>query len=183
VQAAVELFGEVGYASTTTDAIAARAEVSPRTFFHHFPTKEDVLFDGYADRLVEVTTRFREADPEASVWDALSAAAMAVIDVIEAQSGTFLRRAQLYEEVPALRATMLRINEEWIDGLAGEVRRRLGVRRRDDLRPRLTATLVNAANRAAIERWAASGGRADLRAVAEEALSYVRPAIEQMYPP
>ena len=47
-QAAVELFCERGYDQTTTAEIAARAGVTERTFFRHFPDKREVLFDGQA---------------------------------------------------------------------------------------------------------------------------------------
>ena len=44
VDAAMSLFGEHGYAATTVDEIAARAGVTARTFFRHFPDKEEALF-------------------------------------------------------------------------------------------------------------------------------------------
>lgn len=44
VDAALSLFGEHGYAATTVDEIAERAGVSARTFFRHFPDKEEALF-------------------------------------------------------------------------------------------------------------------------------------------
>jgi AcrR family transcriptional regulator len=51
VEAAVRLFEERGYDQTTVADIAAAAEVSTRTFFLHFPTKEAVVFANSAARL------------------------------------------------------------------------------------------------------------------------------------
>lgn len=43
-RAAVELFTEQGYSRTSVPQIAARAGLTTRTFFRHFPDKRDVLF-------------------------------------------------------------------------------------------------------------------------------------------
>ena len=45
-QAALDLYRERGFDRTTTAEIAARAGVTERTFFRHFPDKREVLFDG-----------------------------------------------------------------------------------------------------------------------------------------
>ncbi|MET0989450.1 MAG: helix-turn-helix domain-containing protein [Glaciihabitans sp.] len=42
--AALELFGEQGYAETTVPQIAARAGLTTRTYFRHFADKREVLF-------------------------------------------------------------------------------------------------------------------------------------------
>lgn len=43
-RAALELFAEQGYPGTSVPQIAARAGLTPRTFFRHFADKRDVLF-------------------------------------------------------------------------------------------------------------------------------------------
>ncbi|MGV8969086.1 MAG: TetR/AcrR family transcriptional regulator [Microbacteriaceae bacterium] len=50
--AAVDLFIENGYGSTTVDAIAQRAGVSRNTFFNYFSAKSDVLWFG-ADQAID----------------------------------------------------------------------------------------------------------------------------------
>lgn len=179
ITAAIDLFTANGYEQTTIDQIAHAAGVAPRTFFHHFTAKEDILFHGYADRLAEATRRFRGVRV-GSLWDALAETSQAVATAIAEHPDIFLLRARMYRELPSLRATMLRINDDWIDQMTLEVARWLDSDAAVDVRPRLAATLVNGANRAAIDLWVSGGGTGDLNAAMTEAVGLLRLAIDRI---
>ncbi|MFD1542445.1 TetR/AcrR family transcriptional regulator [Nonomuraea guangzhouensis] len=71
VDTALRLFAEQGYEQTTIAQITQAADVAKKTFFNHFPTKEDVLFADtgqYVQAAVEV---IGERAPEAPVSDVL----------------------------------------------------------------------------------------------------------------
>jgi AcrR family transcriptional regulator len=58
LRAALELFNERGYDSTTAAAIAERAGVTEMTFFRHFPSKDSVLVaDPYDPLIADAITR------------------------------------------------------------------------------------------------------------------------------
>jgi AcrR family transcriptional regulator len=76
VLAALELFAERGYDSTTVVEIAERAGLTKSTFFRHFPDKREVLFGGDAmtGLLVEgIAAAPAEASPLEAVAFALDA--------------------------------------------------------------------------------------------------------------
>lgn len=56
IQAAIDEFLANGFAATSMDRIAARAEVSKRTVYNHFPSKEE-LFSGILLQLWETSER------------------------------------------------------------------------------------------------------------------------------
>lgn len=179
IAAAIELFISNGYEQTTVEQIAEMAGVAPRTFFHHFAAKDDILFDGYADRLAEAIRRFRAARSR-SLWGALAEASEAVAEAITDNPELFLVRATMYSNLPALRATMLRINDDWIDQMSTEVARWLGSDEAADVRPRLAATVLNGANRAAIDVWVSGGGTGDLIAMMSDTVRLLRPSINRI---
>ena len=62
-RAAIHLFERHGFADTTVEQIATAGDVSPRTFYRYFPTKEAVLI---CDQAEPIMAAFRHAPAELS---------------------------------------------------------------------------------------------------------------------
>ena len=179
MSAALALFRENGYDATTVEQITEAADVAPRTFFHYFRSKEEVLFGGHPERREELIGVLRDRLDSQKIWPATRGAMLTVVDAFESNPGFFHERARLYTREPALRAAVLRINDELVAAVSEVLSEHIGRTGVDDgLLPRLIANLANGALRAAIDAWVAGGGRSDLHALAVAALDVVGPAIE-----
>jgi AcrR family transcriptional regulator len=64
VEAAAELFERRGYDGTTIADVAAAADISTRTFFSYFATKEDVLFPDADARVLAALTAIDDRRPD-----------------------------------------------------------------------------------------------------------------------
>jgi AcrR family transcriptional regulator len=68
---ALDLFAERGYEQTTIAEIADAAEVSPRTIFAYFPSKEDILFCNQPQAEERLAQALRERPDGVTALDAL----------------------------------------------------------------------------------------------------------------
>jgi len=71
IKVALDLFAEHGYEQTTIAEIADAAEVSPRTIFAYFPTKEDIVFCQLPETRERLAQALRERPDGATALDAL----------------------------------------------------------------------------------------------------------------
>ena len=83
-EAALKLYHERGYDQTTTAEVAAKAGVTERTFFRHFPDKREVLFDGEAALSAILVEAMHEAPPALGPWATLFHAFRAAKDLLVA---------------------------------------------------------------------------------------------------
>ena len=79
------LFAERGFEAVTVAEIAAAADVSEKTVFNHFPTKEDLAFAGREQGLLQLVADIRERPPGTPVIDVFRALTATVIDVLVAR--------------------------------------------------------------------------------------------------
>ena len=101
-QAALALFRERGYEQTTAAEVAARAGVTERTFFRHFPDKREVLFDGEATLSDLLTTAVADAPAGLGPMNALLRAFRSVVPMLEANRSFSKPRHEVIAASPAL---------------------------------------------------------------------------------
>ena len=101
-QAALDLFCEHGYDRTTSAEIAARAGVTERTFFRHFPDKREVLFDGQARLGAALTEGIAAAPARLGPVATLLAVFRSITPMIEANRPFAEPRQHVIAATPAL---------------------------------------------------------------------------------
>jgi AcrR family transcriptional regulator len=110
ISAAMRLFEENGYEQTTVAEIAAAAEVSTKTFFNHFASKDEVLFPHLSGRIDDAVAVIERRKPAENIPDVLMRAmeymlADAVRD--ELDGGLASVRLPMIISVPSVQAATL----------------------------------------------------------------------------
>lgn len=169
-EAAWRLFLRKGFDTTTIDDITEAVDVSQRTFFRHFSSKEAVLYADLDDQLVELRAELRARPGEERLVTAVRRAVLALADDFTERRDQHLVRAQIAQASSAVAAYQRTVVQTAFEDVITEaVADRLGVDVDDDLRPRLVAGAASAAIGAAYARWLGSGGSADLPSLVNEA--------------
>jgi AcrR family transcriptional regulator len=97
------LFAEHGYDTVTVAEIAAAADVSEKTVFNHFPTKEDLAFAGREEGIAMLVASLTERAPGTSVLDVFRALTTTTIDTFVAGGDEdLLTVAKILRDSPAL---------------------------------------------------------------------------------
>lgn len=123
-KAALELFRERGYEATTTAEIAARAGLTERTFFRHFPDKREALFDGEEAFRAALSDAVIAAPERLNPMGALLWAFRSVQPVLERNRPFSEPRQAVIAQTPALQERVLTKTAGLIDALSAALRRR-----------------------------------------------------------
>ena len=166
--AALRLVDERGFDRVTVEEISEAADVSPRTFFNYFTTKEDALIGDPLVEGAELRERMLAMTPGVPVIGALLLAMGPAIEQIQADREVWMLRLRVIMNNPALLPVLFSrgatTEQEYIETIAA----RVGVGT-DHVFPALMASVTGAAFRTAMMRWAAVDGTRTLSDFVHEA--------------
>ncbi len=164
--AALGLFELHGFANVTVEDIAAGAQISVRTFYRYFPTKEDVL----QVRIDTRTADLRAALARRSVEEpTLQAVRLAFAEIVSADDLVLHRRwiATIVDTPSVLRGVIGGIHLKTQPVIAEFIQSRLGLPS-DALVPTMLAAAAVGVIQAAHTRWFLDGG--DLATIISQSL-------------
>ena len=101
-RAALELYAERGFDRATAADIAARAGVTERTYFRHFPDKREVLFDGEGVMQTALITAVASAPADLPPLPALMDAFLAAVPIFERDREAKQFRHRIISATPEL---------------------------------------------------------------------------------
>ncbi|MFI6689711.1 TetR/AcrR family transcriptional regulator [Streptomyces sp. NPDC050485] len=170
IDTALELFTERGFGGVTLDELCDAVEISKRTFFRYFTSKEDVAMaptqDLWLGFLDDLETREPDGRP---VLEMLQEALFAALNLMTADDWAHrvLLSRRLAEKTPSMDAHGLHFCHRISRTALATLHRRLDLADPDDLRPRLAVDMLVVAFHCALGTWVSSSGtpiRSDLAA-------------------
>jgi AcrR family transcriptional regulator len=182
-QAAMRLALEHGVENVTAEAIAAAADVAPRTFHNYFSSKEEAIVAVLVDRAAGFADALRARPADEPIWDALN---HAMVDSLSRQAdeiAEFRAQLQLVKSSPPLMAYHLTVFDEADRLLTTAIAERTRADVDSELYPRLLAAVAIAALKTALDVWLESDSDAGRVALATEALRQVRAGLPEREAP
>jgi AcrR family transcriptional regulator len=161
-QATMRLFDAQGYDATTVEQIAEAAEVSVRTFYRYFDSKDAVIFARFDDYLGGFCRAIRERDRSGDCLTSLATVTEDFAASLEQERTWLLAYYRLVGANPALLLRSLHDQVRWQQAMAVELARESGVST-EDLRVLVVSSALGGAFRAGLTAWQCSNGVRPLR--------------------
>ena len=170
-RAAMALFLERGFEATTLDDIAAAADISRRSFFHYFASKEDVVFAWQEESTAALIAAVAARPTDESMLTAAENAITAMVRQLE--PGEAIAMARLKRDNPALQARD-QVKYEKLERALAEALGKRADYKAEKLQARLVAMIATGAMRIGGEFWAAEGAREKPEALAKRTFAAIR---------
>lgn len=159
-EAAMDLAEERGLANVTVEDITERVDVSVRTFFNHFSSKEEALLERDPDRAARLAAAIAARPAGEAPLEALREAMLTDAFLHELAPAQMRRRMRLVRSEPGLQPLMTAHFDEMLAEVSAAVGRRTGIDPAADLYPTLVASAAFVALKVALLRWCDADGAA-----------------------
>ncbi|ARQ67616.1 TetR family transcriptional regulator [Streptomyces marincola] len=160
-EAAVRLAAEHGIENVTVEAISDAADVSPRTFFNYFDSRDDAFVMIDSDVGARIRRAVLGAPPELDPLTVVRDAFAAELADVESRHEVWNLRAEVLKQAPHLMVRMLGAHMEDELVLARAIAKRLDPDapepEQPGLYPRLVAAVAGTAVRISMQHWGAGG--------------------------
>jgi AcrR family transcriptional regulator len=179
-EAALRLFAERGYDKTTLADIAEAADISPRTIFAYYESKQDILFCEESSSLEELKQKLEQRPPGTTTVDAIRE----LVSTVSAPDEQALLRKRILADSPALQMQARAHIGQLEPVLAASIARDLEAGP-DDIRPSLLAAVMIAALSAVRDRFmdaevGQAVGHEQAMAMLDEVLEFMRGGLEAL---
>lgn len=166
VDAAFRLFQQKGFEATTVEEIADEVDVSSRTFFRYFASKEDVVLTFQEEQFTTMLEELAARPASEPVITALRRAAVSVLRACEEGDYGFDPERfgclqQMMESSPAVFGRSLEHGQKKQAEITRVIAERMGVDPAVDLRPHVAAGLSSCAFHSAFRMLSAGVAKTD----------------------
>jgi AcrR family transcriptional regulator len=155
-RAALDLVEQKGFSAVTTDEIAARAGVSPRTFFNYYASKDGAVLGRSAQDLEEINDLLASRPADERPLDTLRTVILAALAPASFDMDLRAKRMKVLLHEPSLAPALVASNARIQDVLIKAIEARRGATS-PDLRIRLMVATALASVRACLEHHQAGG--------------------------
>ncbi|GAA5062308.1 AcrR family transcriptional regulator [Thermocatellispora tengchongensis] len=181
IDAALDLFLAHGYDRTTVEQIADAVEISPRTFFRYFASKEDLALDYLTEVetyvLAALAERPADEPPFTALVNAFRTATRKLAEKAAEDTERYLKIRKVLESTPALMGRAIGRSAQTERRITEVLARRQGTDPEHDRRAQLAVAFVAAATRIGFECHDVGTGMGDLVERVEETLALAEEAI------
>jgi AcrR family transcriptional regulator len=168
-EAALRLVAERGLDHVSVDDITTRADVSPRTFFNYFSSKDDAVLGLDPDAMHRQVQALHDRPADESPVQALRAVARDQALEMAGETDLWPLRLTVIDANPALIGRLAAVFGESERVMAEAIAQRTGTRVGADVYPTLLAGVAGVAMRTALHRWHATDFTASLPGLVDEA--------------
>jgi AcrR family transcriptional regulator len=185
IDAAFTLFVKKGFEATTVEEIADQVDVSSRTFFRYFSSKEDVVLTFQEEQFTAMKEALAAQPPDMPVITAMRNAGVDMMRACEEGAygfdpERFICVQQMMVSSPTLFGRSLEHGQKKQAEITRIIADRMGVDPAVDMRPHVAAGTAGCAMHAAFDVWMRDGERSrpfssvldEVFALIEEGLNY-----------